>query len=253
MDNKILSLKKINFSYSKEKILKDISFDVLKGDYLGIIGPNGSGKTTLLKIILGLLNPESGNIKLFGKDISKFREWSKIGYISQKATSFDNNFPLTVKETVSLGLVSSKKFPKFFRKEDEEKIRFALRKTGMEEYYHKKITELSGGQQQRVFISRALVTNPELLVLDEPTTGVDKNSQENFYTLLGELNLKDKFTIIIVSHDISYITRYVTKVACLNQTLLFHGTHSDFCSSGMIDKVLGHEKHIVCHDNHRRT
>lgn len=250
MESKIISLKKINFSYKNEKVLKNISFDVVRGDYLGLIGPNGSGKTTLLKIMLGLLPPESGTISLFGEDLSKFRDWKKIGYIGQKATNFDTSFPLSVKEVVSLGLYASKKFPKLFNGSDAERIKKALQRTGMDDFSAKKISELSGGQQQRVFISRALVTDPELLVLDEPTTGVDKETQDNFYALLADLNSNDNITIVIVSHDISYITKHVNKVACLNQTLLFHGSHREFCSSGVIDKVLGHEKHIVCHDNH---
>jgi len=250
MDN-VIEFKEVNYSYKGKVALEKVSFNLKKGDYLGIIGPNGSGKTTLIKILVGLLTPELGSVKLFGKNIKDFNEWQKVGYVAQKAASFDNNYPSSVEEVVSLGLLSEKKFPRFYNKADKEKVLESLKKVGMLEFKNRKIGELSGGQQQRVLIARALVHDPELLVLDEPTVGVDKKTEQNFYKLLRDLNKKENITIIIVSHDISYITKHVNKVACVNRRLLFHGTHEEFCSAGILDEVLGKDKHIVCHDDHR--
>ncbi|MBN2368587.1 ABC transporter ATP-binding protein [Candidatus Woesearchaeota archaeon] len=250
MKKEILNLEKVNFFYNSKQVLENINFRVFKGDFLGIIGPNGAGKTVLMKNIAGLLKPASGKIYLFGTPIEKFKEWHKIGYVPQKATNFDQTFPSSVEEIVSMGLLSKKRFPKIISGKDREIISEYLKKVDMLSLRKAKIGELSGGQQQRVFIARALVSGPELLILDEPAVGIDKKSQNNFYGLLRDLNKKDGMTIIIITHDISFITKHVNKVACLNQRLLFHGTHEEFCSANMIDNVLGLDKHIVCHDNH---
>ncbi|NTV24546.1 MAG: ABC transporter ATP-binding protein [Nanoarchaeota archaeon] len=231
----VVDVKNLSFVTDGKEILSKISFKISKGDFLGIIGPNGAGKSTLLKCILGLEKPTSGSITLFGEHM--FSDWKRIGYVPQRATGFDQNFPATVSEIVEMGQRSG----------PSSGIDIALSKVGMAEFKNTRIGRLSGGQQQRVFIARALAGAPELLILDEPTTGVDAHSQDAFYDLLGKLNSEEKLTIILISHDVGYITKYVTKVACLNQKLLFHGTHREFCSSDIVDKVLGHDKHLVCH------
>jgi zinc transport system ATP-binding protein len=240
---KILELKNINFGYENTKVLSDVSFEVEKGDFVGLIGPNGSGKTTLLKIILGILPLQEGSIKINGKLLNKFNDWSKIGYVPQKATNIEKNFPATVYEVVSMGLLSIKKFPKIITKKDDEKIRKALAVVKMSEYSKRRITDLSGGQQQRVLIAKALVTRPEVLMLDEPTTGIDQENQKSFYQLLGKLN-KEGMTIMLVSHDIGRITDYVTKIASINQTLNFYGSHKEFCSKDPNHK----HQHSLCLD-----
>ncbi len=237
----ILQLEKVSFSYANSDAIKDISFSVEKGDFVGLIGPNGSGKTTLLKIILGILAPRKGSVYLFEKDLKKFNNWGKIGYVPQKAINIEKNFPATVYEVVSMGLLAAKKFPKIITKQDDAKIKNVLSVVNMQKYSQKRITELSGGQQQRVLIAKSLVTGPEILILDEPTTGVDKENQKSFYDLLGRLN-KGGMTIVLVSHDIGRITRYVNKIASINQTLHFYGTHKEFCSKDMAHK---HE-HSLC-------
>ena len=226
---KAIQLKNVCFSFGNAKVLKDITFSADKGDFLGLIGPNGSGKTTLLKLILGLYPLKCGSIKLFGTEITSFRDWSRIGYIPQKATNIDTIFPATVKEVVAMGLLSRKKFPKTINRKDDKEINAALKTVGMDELRNKRIGELSGGQQQRIFIARALISKPDILFLDEPTTGVDQNTQESFYRLLGELNQKG-ITIILISHDIGKITKYVNKIASLNTALEFYGSHSEFCA-----------------------
>lgn len=239
----IIELNKVSFGYSSVDVIKNITLFINKGDFIGLIGPNGSGKTTLLKVILGILPHRSGEIKLLGKSLNEFKDWSKIGYVPQKATNIEPNFPATVREIVSMGLLSIKKIPKMFNKEDYKIIDEALLTVNMADYSEKRITELSGGQQQRVLIAKALVAKPEILLLDEPTTGVDQENQQSFYELLGKLN-KTGITIVLVSHDIGRITDYVTKIASINQTLTFYGTHKEFCSN---DKNHKHE-HKLCLD-----
>jgi len=243
----ILEIKGLNFSYNGNQVLKNIDLTINEGDYLGVIGENGGGKTTLIKLILGLVSPSSGSIKVCGKNIKKFASWHEIGYVAQRATSFDQNFPASVEEIVGLGLLSRKKIPRFLTKEDHTAVDKALKKVHMGRFADRRIGDLSGGQQQRVLIARALVCKPRLLILDEPTTGVDAKNQGEFYDMLAKLN-KEGITVIIVSHDISYITKHVSKVAYVNQKLVFHGTHKQFCSSHVVDKMMGHEKHVICHD-----
>lgn len=241
----IIEIRGVSFAYNSIEVLKDINLKINKGEFVGLIGPNGSGKTTLLKLILGILNQKEGEISLFNKKINDFKEWHKIGYVPQKATNIDSNFPATVSEIVSMGLLSVKNLPKIFTKEDNKKIKESLQIVNMQDYSKKRITELSGGQQQRVLIAKALVTNPEVLLLDEPTTGVDSQNQTAFYELLGNLNKKG-ITIILVSHDIGRITDHVTKIASINQTLTFYGTHKEFCLNDKNHKHI-HE-HRLCLD-----
>lgn len=237
--NKILELKDISFSYSNTNVLSNINLVIEKGDFVGLIGPNGSGKTTLLKIILGILPLQKGTIKISGKSLTEFNDWSLLGYVPQKATNIEVQFPATVREVVAMGLLSAKKFPKIFTSSDYEKIANALKAVQMEEFADKRIGELSGGQQQRVLIARAMICEPEILFLDEPTTGIDPESQRKFYELLGQLN-NQGVTVVLVSHDIGRITKYVTKIASLNQKLEFYGTHAEFCSH---DKKHKHKYH----------
>ncbi len=243
----ILNIKNLTFNYRADKILNNITFSINQGDFLGIIGPNGSGKTTLLKLILHLIPIQKGSIKLLSQDIASFDQWSKIGYVPQKVTNIDPYFPASVKEIVSMGLLSSKKFPKVMTRHDNAIINKCLKLVDMKKFENRRIGELSGGQQQRVFIARAIATGPDLLILDEPTTGVDQQTQSRFYKLLDLLNKTEKMSIILISHDIGTITRYVNKVACLNQKLVFHGTHEEFCSSKIAQQFLTQEKHLICH------
>jgi zinc transport system ATP-binding protein len=222
-DNRVLiELKSVCFSYGEQTILKDIDLKVLRGDFLGMIGPNGAGKTTLLKIMLGLLKPDSGQLILFGKDAKEFNEKHRIGYVPQKATNFDQNFPATVFEVASMGRFSKIGFFKPLAKQDLDAIENSLKLVGMLEHRDSMIGSLSGGQQQRVFIARALAGEPELLLLDEPTVGVDEQSQNKFYEILDNLNKKMGLTCILVSHDVGMVSSHVNKLACVNQKLILH-------------------------------
>src|SRR5690625_729170 len=172
-EEKVISIENVSFQFDQRVVLEDVSLTVSKGEFLGLIGPNGSGKSTLLKIILGILQPYSGKVSLFGEQVKYFRDWDKIGFVSQKANSFNTGFPATVFEVVSMGLFGKIGLFRFLNRSHKQKVLDIIEQVGMEDYTNCNIGELSGGQQQRVFIARALVSNPKLLILDEPTVGVD--------------------------------------------------------------------------------
>jgi len=243
----LVSVKNISFSFGSTKVLEDINLSITQGDFLAVIGPNGSGKSTLVKIILRIYEPGNGSIVLLGEDLKNFKQWDKIGYVPQKATNIDPFFPVSVREVVAMGLVSKKSFPRFLRRRDERIIDQALEQVDLKDFKTRRIGELSGGQQQRVFIARAIVNQPTLLFLDEPTTGVDAETQERFYSMLGSLNQANKITIVLITHDLGIINKRVNKIACLNQRLVFHGTHEDFCNSVVVQELLRGEHHLVCH------
>ena len=222
MVEKVLELKNVSFSFGSQPAVKNVTFSMEKGDFLGVIGPNGAGKTTLIKLILGLIKPDSGSIRIFGDDAAKFRSWSRLGYVPQKATNFDQNFPATVFEVSSMGRFQKAGILHQLSVQDRKKIEEALEVVDMLDLRDKRIGDLSGGQQQRVFMARALAGEPELLLLDEPTVGVDAKAQHNFYALLKKLNKEFGMSLILISHDVGMVTKYVNKLACVNITLDFH-------------------------------
>lgn len=208
----IISIENVSFAYNKENILQDIILSIDEGDFVGIVGCNGSGKSTLMKLLIGQLNPSKGKIKLFNEDLDKSRNLSKIGYVPQISLSSGANFPATVEEVVMVNLYSKIGFMKFPKNEHKEKVKEALKIVNMEEYSKRLIGNLSGGQQQRVMIAKALVSDPKLIILDEPTTGIDAASQSQLYALLEKLNKESKITIVIVSHDFAKISKYTNKI-----------------------------------------
>lgn len=245
----IVRLADVNFSYNHELALDKISLEIKRGDFVGIIGPNGSGKTTLLKIILGLLKPKSGDVYLFSQKMSDFNQWQKIGYLPQKATFFKTHFPITVEEVVSLGRISQSKFFYKFKEKDYEAVRKALQVVQMEKYAKKLISDLSGGEQQRIFIAKALASGPELLILDEPTTGVDVKAKEKFYQLLKQLNEELNLTLVLISHDIDVICKEVKTVLCLNRKLVYHGTAKKFIKDDYLTKLYGKNVRFIPHNH----
>jgi zinc transport system ATP-binding protein len=243
----LISIEGVSYSYGDTKVLDRVTFPIRSGDFLSIIGPNGSGKTTLIKIILGLLTPTEGRIRIFGEDGKAFTRWEKLGYVPQKATHVDPFFPVSVKEVVEMGLVSSRRFFVAQNKEDEGRIQRALERVGMEAYKDWRIGKLSGGQQQRVFIARAIVNQPHILFLDEPTTGVDAETQDHFYDMLDKLNTKESITIVLITHDIGVVNKHVSQVACLHQILQYHGSHEEFCQSDIFKKMITEGHHVISH------
>lgn len=224
---KVVEINNLTVQYPDVKALDDVSFEVNQGDFLGIIGPNGAGKSTLFDAMLGLNTKYKGTIKFFGDDIRKSRDYLKeIGYVPQKPI-FEKNFPVTVTDVVRMGL----------RKEsDENKIDEILQQLWIHELRYRRIGDLSGGQQQRVFIAKALVTNPKILILDEPVTGIDQQSIDLFYSILRQLNTNQDITIIWSSHDLDAVNQLANHVACLNRTLFFHGKSEKFFSDDKLVK-----------------
>lgn len=209
----MIELIDVSFGFEEKIVLKDINLKIEKGELCTIVGPNGSGKSTLVHVITGIYKPYKGIVKLFGRE--DYREQRrKISFVPQKVSSFNQLFPISVKETVLLGLVPQKGFFKRFNKEDFKKADDILKKLDLYETKDKQLGKLSGGQQQRVFIARALISEPEILILDEPTVGIDSKSEEILYNLLLEQK-NNNTTIVMVTHDIFAIKDYADKVVCM--------------------------------------
>ena len=215
----IVNLENIRAGYNGVPAIENINLSISQGDFLAIIGPNGGGKTTLLKVILGLIKPSEGSILVLGKPPQESR--GQIGYVPQH-NLFDRDFPISVWETVLMGRYLKAGLFKRYRLEDKEMATKTLKTVGMLKYKSRQLGSLSGGEQQRVFIARALVTEPRLLLLDEPTASVDPAMQTEFYELMDDL--KKEMAIVLVSHDIGAISVHVNKIACLNRRLHYHGS-----------------------------
>jgi len=247
----IIEVEKISFSYNgNENVLQDITLAIHRGDYIGLVGPNGAGKTTLFKIMLNLLTPKIGMVKLFGTDIRDFKDWQKIGYVPQKAVNFDANFPATVFEVVAMGINSKIKLFNRMTIAGKKAIQYSLKKVDMWEYKDRLIGDLSGGQQQRIFIARALVNQPEVIFLDEPTTGVDQAMQDSFYQLLQNLNKEMGITLVLVSHDIDRLTKEVMHIACIDKTLTCHVSPEEYLSESESLDINGNHIKIITHHHH---
>jgi len=242
----LIRVEGLSFQYDSIPVLEEVSFSIARGDFMAILGPNGSGKTTLVKLILGLFRPTRGRVLLMGKSVEDFKAWSKIGYVPQKATHIDPFFPASAREVVAMALTAGPPKPWRGKREEDEAVALALDRVGMAAFRNRPIGRLSGGQQQRVIIARAIVNAPELLFLDEPTAGVDAATQGLFYDMLHRLNEDQRITIVLVTHDIGIVNKHVTKVACLNQRLVFHGSHADFCQSEAFKTMLA-SGHLVSH------
>lgn len=246
----IVEIKNLSVRYGATEVLNNISCQIEKGDFVGLVGPNGGGKTTFAKTILGLLPKHSGKISLFNQELSTFNNFQKIGYLPQKHTGINQLFPASVAEVVLLGILSSKKWPKKIHKNDWHGINKLLENMGIIDLKNKLISELSGGQQQKVMLARALASEPELLILDEPTTALDPNSREQFFALLKELNSQKKITIILITHDTGYIGQYANKLLYIDQKVVFFGQIADFCPSGEITTCFEKsDQHIIWHQH----
>lgn len=242
----VYTVKNLTVKYGNSEVFKDINFSILKGDYLTIVGPNGSGKSTLIKALLKLV-PFLGEIEIFDIPLKDFQDWYKIGYIPQRSIYFNPYFPATVKEVVSMGLLSKKKYGFFERRKDLSKIDRALKSIGIYEIKDNPVFSLSGGQQQRVLIARALVNEPEILILDEPTGALDPDTRETFFEILTKLNKEGK-TIVLVTHDIGSAGKYATKLMYFDRGIIFHGTFKEFCESESMGGYFGQlTQHLICH------
>ena len=236
-----IKIENVSFAYSGFIALDRVNLAVHERDFLSLVGPNAGGKTTLLKLILGLLKPMTGSIRVFGLPPDKAR--SRIGYMPQHA-NLDPLFPVSVLDVVLMGRMGNGRRFGFFGKSDREKAKEALRKVELQDIRNRSFSDLSGGQHQRVLIARALVTDPDLLLLDEPTSNVDAAIETELFELLNHLN--EKMTVVLVTHDLGFVSSYVKRVACVNRKVVVHATHE--ISGEMINELYGSEVQMVRHD-----
>ena len=248
----IVDLENVDYGYDTVRVLERISLTVAAGDFLGIIGPNGSGKTTLVRLMLGLASPDAGRVRLFGVAPGAFHQWERLGYVPQRVV-IDAGLPATAEEVVATGLLptrrSFRRIGRRVRADGARRVAAVLAQVGMDTHRETKIGALSAGQQQRVFIARALVTDPELLILDEPTASVDPEVQTSFYALLHHLNRERGVTLILVSHDIGVVAKEVSQLACLNRRLVFHGPPAAFLSDAALSALYGPTVRLVDHQH----
>ncbi|MFW6229673.1 MAG: metal ABC transporter ATP-binding protein [Halanaerobium sp.] len=236
-----VELKNISVKYGNLDALKDVSIRVAEGSFLGIIGPNGGGKTTLLKVILGLIEPEVGEVKIFGHSLDQAVD--KLGYVPQ-ISNFDRSFPISVLDVVLMARLGGRvRFFHQYKKEDIKKAEAVLDQLNLLQLKDRQIGKLSGGQLQRVLIARGLAVEPEILLLDEPTANVDASSTSQIYELLKELN-KQK-TIIVVTHDMAAVSSYFDSLACLNEKLYHHG--DKYLDRQTTEQVFGCPVDLIAH------
>ncbi len=228
-------------------VLRDLTFAVPSGSFWGIIGPNGSGKTTLFKTLVGLVRPVSGSASVLGVPVDQLgARRSLIGWLPQ-FSHIDFTFPIRVIDVVTMGLYGRIGLLRPVRARDREQAMHALERVNLADIAQRQIGELSGGQRQRVLIARALALQPRLLILDEPTAALDPQSSEGLYEWLNRLHDESRMTILMASHDIGVISRFVDTVACLNTTLVAHGRPADVMTSDTLETMYGCEAVMFQH------
>ena len=245
----LFDVKSLNFERHGNAVLKGVNFHVLPGEYCAIIGPNGGGKTTLVRLLLGLEKPTGGEITLFGIAQKRFRDWNRIGYVPQRSALVDSTFPATVREVVAMGRYAKRGILGFESEADKAAILEAMELMGVSDLGDRLIGNLSGGQRQRVMIARALASKPEVLIVDEPNTGVDVESQHRFYELLRSLNRTKKLSILFITHDIGVIAEDITRVLFVNQTLLVSTNPAEVVTCNEMSRLYGNPSHVVCHNH----
>ncbi|MCT9097167.1 metal ABC transporter ATP-binding protein [Haloarchaeobius sp. HME9146] len=232
----VVELSDVNFGYTATPVVEDISLRIDQGEYVAVVGPNGSGKSTLMKLMLGLLRPDVGTARLFGEPSHDFDDGARIGYVAQHASA-SKEMPITVREVVRMGRFPHVGFGRLSA-EDEAIVDRALETVGMTGFANRRVTKLSGGQRQRAFIARALAGEADLLVLDEPTVGVDAESVDAFYDLLESLN-EEGITVLLIEHDLSAVTEHAERVVCLNREIYFDGPTEEFVQSDALSRAFG--------------
>ncbi|KAA6187326.1 ABC transporter ATP-binding protein [Thiohalocapsa marina] len=242
----VIDIQGLRFAYAEATVLEDVNLSIQDGEFLGLVGPNAGGKSTLLKLILGLLEPQAGRIRVLGHSPRRARR--RLGYVPQYP-AFPRDFPIRVEDVVLMGRLGTGHGllgrVGRYRSADRQAVRQALREVEAAELIGRQIGTLSGGQMQRVLLARALVGDPAILILDEPTANIDQRMEGEIFDLLATLNRR--MTIIVVSHDIAFISGYVSRVACLNRTLLCHAT--DDIDGQMINELYGEEVRQISHEH----
>lgn len=237
----VISIHRVSFSYQQTKVIDQLDLQILQRDFVGLIGTNGAGKTTLLKMIAGLLKPQEGDIQLFGQPISQFKDWERVGYVPQK-NALNPLFPATVREVVLSGLYHQKKMFRRITKQDHARCNDALAALGVENLADRLLGKLSGGQQQRVLLARALINNPELLILDEPTVGIDAETQKSFFHMIRHLHQHHHITFLMVSHDVEQMQLYLGETPAFTsgklQFFIKHTHHDQHCEETNVTHTL---------------
>jgi len=246
----IFDVKNLNFSVSGQHILSNISFEIFDSEYIAIIGPNGGGKTTLIRMLLGLESPTNGELRIFGKKLDDFKEWHKIGFVPQRASHVDANFPATVQDIVNMGRTSQRTLFSSMSVNDKEIVKDSMIKMGVFDLKDKMVGTLSGGQRQRVMIARALASKPKILILDEPNTGVDMVSQKGFYTLLAKLNKEENITIVFITHDIGVIADDIGRLFTINQKAIICNDPKKAMSCEDMSALYGIDAHLIHNHKH---
>jgi zinc transport system ATP-binding protein len=245
--NIAIDIKDVSVSIKDKEILKNINISLEEGHFLGIVGPNGGGKTTLVKVILGLIRPTSGSVSIFGAPPETLiTGQSFFGYLPQHQ-NIDPNFPASALDIVLMGRYSKTSFLRWPGGKDREKAMECMSMMGIEHLRSMHYSQLSGGQQQRVSIARALAGEPKILILDEPSTGIDVVGQEDFYHLLKGLQKKMNLTILMVSHDIGTVTTYVDEISCLNINLYYHGNPLGALNDKVMTSLYGKNFDLLTH------
>jgi zinc transport system ATP-binding protein len=239
----ILEVNELSVILGGMKVLCEISFQVNTGDYVAIVGPNGSGKTTLMKAILGLL-PYSGSVYFQGESRATFIAQKSLGYLPQRMSFLDQRFPATAKEIVLSGVYAHKSFPKKLSRQDSDAADEIMNTLKISELRDRPIGKLSGGQQQRVLLARALIQHPKILILDEPTVALDPQSREIFYDTIQKFNCEQHVTVLLVSHDISLMGEFASKLLYLDRQMIFYGTFENFCQSTAMSHHFGVSRHL---------
>jgi zinc transport system ATP-binding protein len=243
----VLEIRDLSVSRSNSLVIEDATFYIHRGDFVGIVGPNGGGKTTLLKAILGILPSRNGIIRIFGEDVKSYSHWERVAYISQEATDFDPSFPMSVRELVALGRLNKSNTGRRLKEEDWRAVDEALNFMGISDISHKRIGNLSGGQKQRAFMAKCLVRNPQIIILDEPVTGVDAETQEKFYKKLSNLNAERGVTILVVTHDLTAVFCRMSKVICVNRKVNVSDIAEDMDPDQVLRQAYGEHFHFVFH------
>jgi len=239
MSAEIIRVDNLTFRYNGTDVISDISLSIKQGDYLGIAGSNGSGKSTLVKNILGILQPVKGTVTIFGQHLPSFNQWHRIGYLPQRINALGYHFPGTVSEIVQLGI----------KKADQTDVKKTLTLMGIAHLSRNLIGELSYGEQQRVMLARALIRKPDLLIFDEPTTALDPETRDIFYSLMDKIN-RNGSTVVLVTHDTGIIGKYARNLLYLDKKVIFCGTFEAFCASSDMTGFFGLDsQHMICHQH----
>ncbi|MBD3170925.1 ATP-binding cassette domain-containing protein [Candidatus Bathyarchaeota archaeon] len=249
MPDPVIEVDSVNITRKDKTIIEEADFTIEQGTYMGVVGPNGGGKTTLMQGILGIMPLEKGSIKILGTPIQQFEQWNKLAFVSQYSINFNEKFPLTVRELVGLGRINKTNLGRPLKNDDWNQVDEAIEFMGITQIANRRIGQLSGGQKQRVFVAKAIVRKPQVLILDEPASGIDPEAQEKFYMILSNLNQEERTTILIVSHDLAAVFCRMSHVMCINKKVYTSPITPDNDPNEILRKAYGEHFRFVMHEH----